>query len=110
LNRVVVTGLGAVSPLGLDVDSTWDGLISGRSGIGSITLFDAAAFETRIAGEVKDFDPGRYLDRKEARRMDRFVQFAVAAARQALEAARLEIDGGNAEDVAVIIGSGSAGP
>ena len=75
----------------------------------SITLFDAAAFETRIAGEVKDFDPGRYLDRKEARRMDRFVQFAVAVAREALDAARLEIDGGNAEDVAVIIGSGIGG-
>ena len=76
--RVVVTGVGIVSPLGLDVASTWQGLIAGRPGVGLITLFDASAFDVKIAAEIKGFDPLQYVDRKRARRMDRFTQFAIA--------------------------------
>ena len=107
--RVVVTGYGTVSPLGHDVDSTWEALVVGRNGVAPITLFDAANHETRFAAEVKGFDPSRYLDRKEARRMDRFVQFAVVAAGEALRRADLAINGQNAEDIGVIIGSGIGG-
>ncbi|HEV8230106.1 MAG TPA: beta-ketoacyl-ACP synthase II [Candidatus Limnocylindria bacterium] len=88
--RVVVTGMGLVTPLGLDVASTWDALIHGKSGIGRITRFDPAPYETQIAGEVKGFDPGQYMDRKEIRRTDRFTQLAVGAATQALKDAKLE--------------------
>ncbi len=108
-NRVVVTGIGAMTPLGLDMPTTWAGLIAGKSGIGYITLFDASTFETRIAGEVKGFDPTNYMDRKEARRMDRFAQLAVAAGKQAVEVANLQIDVSNQNDVGVIIGSGIGG-
>ncbi len=92
--RVVVTGLGMVTPLGNDVDSNWQALLAGRSGIGKITSFDADKFglETRIAGEVKDFDPLAYMDRKEARRTDRFAQFALATAKQALDDAKFTVD------------------
>jgi len=106
--RVVVTGMGAVTPLGLGVDALWDGLIQGRSGVGPITQFDASAFSTRIAAEVKEFDPTDYMDRKEARRMDRFAQFAVAGARMALEDARIS-DNVDWERVGVLIGSGIGG-
>jgi len=108
-NRVVVTGLGMISPLGLDVPSTWEGLLSGRSGVDYITQFDPENFETKIAAEVKNFDPGQYLDHKEMRRMDRFVQFAVAAGYQAVEHARLTIDDTNADEIGVIIGVGFGG-
>jgi 3-oxoacyl-[acyl-carrier-protein] synthase II len=108
-DRVVITGMGAISPLGGDVDSTWAGLIAGRSGIGPIRAFDASAFSTRIAGEVKDFDPAADVGPKEARRMDRFVQLGVAAAKQALRDAALEIGPANAEDVGVLMGSGIGG-
>jgi 3-oxoacyl-[acyl-carrier-protein] synthase II len=108
-HRVVVTGLGAVSPLGLTVPSTWEGLLAGRSGAGPITRFDTAGFETTIACEVKDFDPGLYLDRKEARRMDRFTHFAIAAAREALAQAGLTISDENADDIGVVIGTGIGG-
>jgi len=108
-NRVVVTGIGAVSPLGLDVPSTWQGLVSGRSGIDYITLFDPEALESKIAGEVKDFDPAQYLDRKSVRHMDRFAQFACVAALQAVEQARLDIDASNANDIGVVIGAGFGG-
>ena len=107
--RVVVTGYGTVNPLGHDVESTWEGLVAGRNGVAPITLFDASSQETRFAAEVKDFDATQYLDRKEARRMDRFVQFAVVAAGEALRRSGLAIDGQNAEDVGVIIGSGIGG-
>lgn len=107
--RVVVTGMGAVTPLGCDVCATWKGMVEGRSGIGPITLFDARNMDTQIAGEVKGFDPLTYLDRKEVRRTDRFVHFAMAAALQAVESARLKIDASNAEDVGVLIGSGIGG-
>ena len=108
-NRVVVTGLGIVSPLGLDVPSTWQGLVSGRSGVDYITLFDPEPFETRFAAEVKNFDPSRYLEHKEARRSDRFVQFAVAASLEAVKQAGLKIDASNAEEIGVIIGAGFGG-
>lgn len=88
--RVVITGVGMVTPLGPDVASNWDALISGRSGIGRITRFDPAPYETQIAGEVHDFDPSAYMDRKEVRRTDRFTHFGVAAASQALKDAGLE--------------------
>ncbi len=107
--RVVVTGLGAVTPLGNDVASTWDGLIAGRSGIDRIALFDPSPLAVQIDGEVKGFDPLQYVDRKDLRRMDRNVQFAVAAARQAVDDARLCINGHNAESIGVIIGSAIGG-
>ncbi|HET7700592.1 MAG TPA: beta-ketoacyl-ACP synthase II [Candidatus Limnocylindria bacterium] len=88
--RVAVTGMGMVTPLGHDVATNWDALVHGRSGIGRITRFDPAPYETQIAGEVRDFDPTKYMDRKDARRTDRFTQFAVAAASQALADAKLE--------------------
>lgn len=106
--RVVVTGMGAVSPLGLGVDALWDGLIHGRSGVGPITRFDASAFSTRIAAEVKEFDPTDFMDRKDARRMDRFAQFAVAGARMALQDAGIS-DNVDWERVGVLIGSGIGG-
>ncbi len=86
--RVVVTGIGAVSPLGLTMDETWEGIAAGRSGVTTITRFDPAGFETTIAGEVKGFDPNEQVGRKEARRMDRFTQFAMVAAQQAAAQAR----------------------
>ena len=95
--RVVVTGLGAVTPLGLDVPSTWDALVHGRSGIGRITRFDPSPYETQIAGEVKGFDPAKYMDRKEIRRTDRFTQYAVGAAAQALADAGLKGGGPDRE-------------
>jgi 3-oxoacyl-[acyl-carrier-protein] synthase II len=90
--RVVVTGIGMVTPLGNDVASTWEGLLAGRSGIGRITSFDPSPLETQIAGEVKGFDPLCYMDRKDVRRTDRFAQFALAAAKQALEDGAFKVD------------------
>ncbi len=107
--RVVVTGLGAITPLGNDVTSTWDGLTSGRSGIDRITLFDPSPLAVQIDGEVKGFDPLQYVNRKDLRRMDRNVQFAVAAARQAVADAQLCIGSENAESVGVIVGSAIGG-
>jgi len=107
--RVVVTGLGAVTPIGNTLSEYWEGLVSGRNGIGPITLFDAARHDCRIAGEVKAFDPFQYLDRKDAKRMDRFAQFAVAASKQAIADAQFVINDLNAEQVGVIIGSGVGG-
>jgi len=108
-NRVVVTGIGMLSPLGLDVPTTWEGLINGRSGIDYITLFDAEPLKTRIAGEVKGFEPTDHINRKDARRMDRFAQLAIAASRQAVEQARLEVNSGNQDSIGVVIGSGIGG-
>jgi 3-oxoacyl-[acyl-carrier-protein] synthase II len=107
--RVVVTGMGALTPLGLTVEETWQGLIEGRSGIGRITQFDSSSYPVQIMGEVKGFDPGRYIDPKEAKRMSRFSQFAVAAAQMAVEDAGLVIDESNAEDVGVVLGTGIGG-
>lgn len=105
-SRVVVTGLGAISPLGADLKLTWEGMKQGKSGIGPITHFDASHHATRIAGEASDFDPTRYMDRKEAKRTARFAQFAIAAAKQAWEHAGLQIDALVPERVGVYIGSG----
>jgi 3-oxoacyl-[acyl-carrier-protein] synthase II len=107
--RVVVTGVGAITPIGNTPAQYWEGLISGRNGIGEITLFDASHHDCRIAGEVKNFDPHEYMDRKEAKRMDRFSQFGVSAAKQALADAQLVINDLNAEQIGVIIGSGVGG-
>ena len=107
--RVFVTGIGIVSPLGLDAQSTWDGLAQGRSGIDFITAFDAEGFDTRFAAEVKGFDPESYLDRKEARRMDRFAQFAAVAAQEACRHAELAPGAIDPYRVGVIIGSGIGG-
>jgi len=109
LNRVVVTGIGALTPLGLDMAATWDNLVAGKSGVDLITLFDASKMQVRIAGEVKGFDPVNYIDRKSARRMDRFAQFAVAAGYQAVENSGLKIDKSNEDDIGVFIGSGIGG-
>ena len=107
--RVLVTGMGIISPLGLGVSSTWDGLIDGRSGVDFITAFDCEGYDTRFAAEVKGLDPEDYLDRKEARRMDRFAQFAAVAAQQACRQAGLEPGGVDPYRVGVIIGSGIGG-
>src|SRR6059058_1282784 len=107
--RVVVTGLGMITPLGSTVEKTWNGVVAGKSGIGPITRFDATGLETRIAGEVRDFDPLDYMERKEIRRSDRFVHFAVAAAGQALRSARLEITPELAPRIGVAFGSGIGG-
>jgi len=107
--RVVVTGMGVISPVGLTVSSLWEALISGKSGVNYISHFDPAPFETKFAAEVKGFDPLAYVNRKEAHRMDRFTQFAVAASLQAVEAAGLTIDNSNAEETGVIIGNSVCG-
>ena len=106
---VVVTGLGALTPVGNDVPITWTALVEGRSGIKRITRFDPSPFETQIAGEVKGFEPREHFNPKEARRLDRFVQFAVVATRQALEDAKLTINADNAERVGVVIGTAVGG-
>ncbi|MFC7442417.1 beta-ketoacyl-ACP synthase II [Laceyella putida] len=107
--RVVITGLGIISPLGNDVNTFWNRLIAGESGVGNITHFDATDYAVRIAAEVKDFDPLNYIDKKEARRMDRFVQFAVGAAKQALQHAELDMEKVDATRVGVYVGSGIGG-
>ncbi len=107
--RVAVTGLGVVSPVGLGHGPFWESLTAGRSGVGAITCFDASAYPTRIAAEARDFDPTAFMERKEARRNDRFVQFAYAAARMALEDAGYAITPSNAARTGVLIGSGIGG-
>ncbi len=107
--RVVITGLGAITPIGNTLSDYWEGLISGRNGIAPITLFDASRHGCRIAGEVKGFDPHNYMERKEAKRMDRFAQLAVAASKQALADAQFTINDLNAEQVGVMIGTGIGG-
>lgn len=107
--RVVVTGMSAISPLGTGLEKFWQGLIQGKSGIGPITRFDASDFPTKIAGEVKDFDPTIYMDRKEAKRMDRFTQYAVAGAKMALEDAGINQDELEKDRVGVVLGSGIGG-
>ena len=107
--RVVVTGIGIISPLGLDRKTTWGGLLVGRSGVGQITSFDTEGFETTIAAEVKDFDATPHVGKKEARRMDRFVQLAAVAALEAVEHSKLKVQPGNCERVGVMIASGIGG-
>ena len=107
--RVVITGVGLVSALGLDTESTWKGLLAGTSGIGPITRFEAGEFSTRIAAEIKDFDPLSYVDTKSARKMDLFILYAIAASENAFRDSRLKITNENFHRVGVCIGSGIGG-
>ena len=107
--RVVITGMGAITPIGNTLEAYWQGLLAGKSGIGPITFFDASKHKCRIAGEVKGFDPLEYLDAKDAKRTDRFAQFAIAASKQAIANAKLTITDLNAEQVGVMIGTGVGG-
>ena len=107
--RAVVTGLGAITPIGNDATTYWANLVAGVSGVGPITQFDPSDQDVRIAAEVKDFDPRDWIDFKQARRMSRFSQLAVAAARQAIDDARLEIGDHNRDDVAVVVNTGGGG-
>ncbi|MFQ6015538.1 MAG: beta-ketoacyl-ACP synthase II [Anaerolineae bacterium] len=107
--RVVITGLGAVTPIGLTVDESWRNLVAGVSGVGPITQFDTTGFPVRIAAEVKDFDPRKYMDFKEARRSHRSTHFTLAAARMALTDAGLTIDRANADEVGVVMNTGGGG-
>lgn len=107
--RVVITGLGIVSPVGNDVDSAWDSIVNGRGGIGRITHFDASALNSQIAGEVKGFDVSQYMSVKEARQMDTFIHYGVAAGMQAWRDAGLEAGQADAERIGVIMGSGIGG-
>ncbi|PSN17407.1 beta-ketoacyl-[acyl-carrier-protein] synthase II, partial [filamentous cyanobacterium CCP5] len=107
--RVVITGLGAITPIGNNLAEYWEGLSSGRNGVDTITAFDPSHHASRIAAEVKGFEPTDFIDRKDAKRMDRFAQFAVAASKQALGDAKLEITDLNAEQIGVMIGTGIGG-
>jgi len=109
MRRVVVTGLGIVSPLGTGIEKNWSALIAGKSGIAPITRFDTSDFPVRIAGEVKDFNAEDFIERKELRKMDTFIHYAVGAAQMALEDSGLEITEANAEQVGVVVGSGMGG-
>jgi 3-oxoacyl-[acyl-carrier-protein] synthase II len=107
--RVVITGVGLVSPLGIGTEETWQAVLKGKSGIGPITAFDATEFACRIAGEVKGFDPYNYIEKKEVKKMGRFIQFAIAASECALASSGLKVDTDNEERVGVYIGSGIGG-
>ncbi|HLE59783.1 MAG TPA: beta-ketoacyl-ACP synthase II [Candidatus Limnocylindria bacterium] len=107
--RAVVTGWGAITPLGNDPDTYWRNLAAGMSGVGPITQFDASAEEVRIAAEVRDFDPAAFMDFKAARRMARFSQFAVAAAAQAIASSGLEVTDANRDDIGVVVNTGGGG-
>jgi 3-oxoacyl-[acyl-carrier-protein] synthase II len=107
--RVVITGLGAITPLGLSVEETWAGLLAGRSGIDLIDRFDTSQLRTRFAGQVKAFDPQNYMDRKEARRLDLYIQYALAATKEAVGDAHLEMSAETPNRVGCIIGSGIGG-
>ncbi len=107
--RVVVTGLGAVTPIGIGKDEFWQALLAGKSGIGKITRFDASEYTTQIAGEVKDFDPTKYIDKKEAKRMDPFTQFAVAASKMAFEDSGIDLESEDRTRIGTMIGTGIGG-
>jgi 3-oxoacyl-[acyl-carrier-protein] synthase II len=107
--RVVVTGLGLVCPVGIGVEESWQALVAGKSGIAPITQYDASTYPTRIAGEVKGFEPEKFMDRKDARRNDRFIQFALAAADMAVKDSGIDFAKTNPERVGVIVGSGMGG-
>jgi len=109
LKRVVVTGLGAITPVGNDVKTTWESLINGVSGAGPITLFDASKFKTHFACEVKNFDPNAHFDRKEARKMDRYAQLGIVAAKEAIEDSGLDNEATNRDRVGVVFSSGIGG-
>lgn len=107
--RVVVTGMGMLSPLGNDLASSWDGIVNGRSGLGPITGFDASAFTTRIAGEIRDFDPTAFVSPKDAKKMDSFIHYGIAASLMAMEDSGLEVTEANAERIGALIGAGIGG-
>jgi len=107
--RVVVTGLGVVCPVGIGLDLAWKNLVAGKSGIGPITLFDASTFPTRIAGEVRGFEPEKYMDRREVRRNDRFIHFGLAAAEMAIQDSGLDFSREDLERVGCIVGAGMGG-
>jgi len=107
--RVVVTGMGMISPLGNDLASSWDGIVNGRSGLGPITSFDASLFTTRIAGEIRGFDPTLYMSPKDVKKMDAFIHYGVAASLMAMEDSGLEVTEENAERIGAIIGAGIGG-
>jgi 3-oxoacyl-[acyl-carrier-protein] synthase II len=107
--RVVVTGMGAVSPLGLNVPELWQGIVEARSGIGPISLFDSTGFDTHFAGEVRGFDPTSVMERKEVRRTDRFVHFALAATHEAIRTSELTINEANRDEIGVFVASGIGG-
>ena len=108
-NRVVITGIGAITPIGTGKDAFWDGLMAGKNGIGKITRFDAAEYAAQIAGEVKDFDPTDYIDKKESKRMDRYTQFAIAASKMAFEDAKIDLEAENRERIGTFVGTGIGG-
>ena len=107
--RVVVTGMGVISAIGIGLDNFWQGLSTGKNGVDKISHFDASGFPTKIAAEVRDFDPNNYLDKKEARRLVRFIQFSIAAGQMAVKDANLKITPENANEIGVLIGSGIGG-
>jgi len=107
--RVVITGIGAITPLGLSVEATWQGLLAGRSGIDHISRFDTSELRTTFAGEVRNFDPQNYMDRKEARRMDPYIQYALAATKEAIADAKLDLTVEVPNRVGVVVGSGVGG-
>ena len=104
--RVVITGIGLITPIGLDTRASWAALLDGRSGVGPITRFDATEHPVRIAGEVSQFDPETFIGRKDAKKMDRFIQFSVAAAKMAVDDAGLSCPVINPERVGVLVGVG----
>ncbi len=109
MRRVVITGIGAITPVGKDMAATWEGLVQGRSGIRRITRFDASDFPCQIAGEVDGFDPGLYVEKKEQKKMDTFILYAMAASQMALADSGFVIDSSNAERVGVVVSSGIGG-
>ena len=109
MKRVVITGLGAITPIGIGKDEYWNSLISGKSGIGKITRFDTSDFNSKIGAEVKDFEPSDYMDKKEARRMDRFSQFAVAATALAFKDSKIDLENTDLNRVGVVVGAGIGG-
>lgn len=109
MNRVVITGIGAVTPIGNNKEEFWKSLLDGKSGVAPITRFNTEDFETKIAAEVKDFDPTKYLDKKEAKRMDRFTQYAVVSAKEAIEDGDIPLDEMDKDKIGVILGTGIGG-
>ncbi len=109
IKRVVVTGLGSITPIGNNLQDYWQGLTAGRNGVGKVTLFDASNYACQIGAEVKGFDPHDYIEKKEAKRIDRFSQFAIATSKQALADSQLKIDDLNADHIGVLIGTGVGG-
>ena len=107
--RVVVTGLGLVTPLDIGVPNTWQKLCAGQSGVGPITRFDSAQYSVRIAGEVSNFDPADFIEKKEIKKMDRFIHFALAASQEAMDDAKFEVHPQQADRVGVYIGAGIGG-